>query len=209
MGPAHGDALMGHSDCMARKRQARRCSAHCTDGRPCSAWAVNGGTCCAAHGGRAPQVRAKAAERVARAKALQVYERYSSNGDGPVDVLAELAHLVGVMTRFAAVTEGRLATLGEDDWALDNPDREAFLGEIRMFERAQEAASRILVDVARLGLEAKVATRSARLEQDQVDRIVGAFEAALAAIGLTDAQWAQAGPAMGHFLLHLTGDDAA
>jgi hypothetical protein len=42
---------------MARKRQARRCTARRTDGDPCEAFAILGGTVCAAHGGSAPRVR--------------------------------------------------------------------------------------------------------------------------------------------------------
>ncbi len=50
---------------MARKRQAKRCTGHRTDGQPCEAWAMRGTTVCGAHGGRAPQVRAAATERLA------------------------------------------------------------------------------------------------------------------------------------------------
>ena len=45
---------------MARKRQARRCSARRTDGQPCWAYAITGGEVCSAHGGSAPAVRAAA-----------------------------------------------------------------------------------------------------------------------------------------------------
>jgi hypothetical protein len=50
-------------------RQARRCSAHRTDGQPCSAWAVHGSVVCASHGARAPQVKKAAGRRAARADA--------------------------------------------------------------------------------------------------------------------------------------------
>jgi len=42
----------------------RLCTAHRTDGQPCRGAAINGGTVCAAHGGRAPQVKEAAARRV-------------------------------------------------------------------------------------------------------------------------------------------------
>ena len=137
---------------MARKRQARKCAAHCTDGRPCRGYAVAGGAVCAAHGGRVPQVKAAAARRVAEAAAHAAYQRYSRNGDRPVDVLAQLEHLVGVVTHFAGFAESRVAALGEDAWRLDNPARDQILAEIRMFERAQQAAGRLLTDVVRLDL---------------------------------------------------------
>jgi hypothetical protein len=50
---------------VARKRQAKRCTAHRTNGQPCKGWAVHGTNVCSAHGGRAPQVKAAAAERLA------------------------------------------------------------------------------------------------------------------------------------------------
>lgn len=40
-----------------------KCSAHKTSGDPCKAYAIKGGTVCRVHGGSAPQVKAKAAER--------------------------------------------------------------------------------------------------------------------------------------------------
>jgi hypothetical protein len=52
---------------VARKRQARRCSAHRTSGEACGNYAIRGGYVCVAHGGRAPQVRGKAATRLVRA----------------------------------------------------------------------------------------------------------------------------------------------
>ena len=42
----------------------RRCKAHRTDGEPCKLFAIRGGTVCRMHGGRAPQVKRKAAERM-------------------------------------------------------------------------------------------------------------------------------------------------
>lgn len=46
------------------------CAAHSSrTGAPCGAHAIRGGKTCSAHGGSAPQVKRKAAERVARAKA--------------------------------------------------------------------------------------------------------------------------------------------
>jgi hypothetical protein len=49
-------------------RQARRCSARRRSGDRCHAFAITGGWVCAAHGGRAPQVRAAARQRVIMAQ---------------------------------------------------------------------------------------------------------------------------------------------
>lgn len=49
-----------------RLRYTNRCRAHRQrDGKPCGAWAMRGTTVCRVHGGMAPQVRRKAAERQA------------------------------------------------------------------------------------------------------------------------------------------------
>lgn len=42
----------------------RLCSAHRTNGDPCKRSPINGGTVCIMHGGKAPQVVAKAEERI-------------------------------------------------------------------------------------------------------------------------------------------------
>jgi hypothetical protein len=55
-----------------RLRLRVRCTAHRSDGAPCRAWAIRGGRVCAAHGGRAPQVRAAARRRLESA-ALTAY----------------------------------------------------------------------------------------------------------------------------------------
>lgn len=44
-----------------------RCSAHRTNGSPCRNYPINGGNVCVSHGGRAPQVRAKATQRLLEA----------------------------------------------------------------------------------------------------------------------------------------------
>ena len=44
-----------------------RCTAHRSDGLPCGAWSIRGGYVCRVHGGRAPQVRARAEFRLWRA----------------------------------------------------------------------------------------------------------------------------------------------
>ena len=51
-----------------RLRYTNRCTAHRQrDGKPCGAWAVRGTNVCRIHGGMAPQVQRKAAERQAAA----------------------------------------------------------------------------------------------------------------------------------------------
>ncbi|BCO99310.1 hypothetical protein MINTM018_20800 [Mycobacterium intracellulare] len=51
-----------------RLRYSNRCNATNKRGKPCGAWAVRGTAVCKVHGGMAPQVRRKAAERQAAAQ---------------------------------------------------------------------------------------------------------------------------------------------
>jgi hypothetical protein len=57
---------------LARVRQARKCHARRKDGEPCGNYAINGGRVCRKHGGAAPQVRAKADERLLMARAYRL-----------------------------------------------------------------------------------------------------------------------------------------
>lgn len=48
------------------KARRQKCTARISDGsRQCERWAINGSTVCATHGGRAPQVKKSAKERLA------------------------------------------------------------------------------------------------------------------------------------------------
>lgn len=60
---------------MARKRQARRCTARRSDGKPCRGWAVLGCTVCSAHGGNAPRVRANGLLRYWQAKTTAAFDQ--------------------------------------------------------------------------------------------------------------------------------------
>jgi len=42
---------------VAKRRWAKHCTAHRTDGTPCGAWSITGGSVCRSHGGAAPQTR--------------------------------------------------------------------------------------------------------------------------------------------------------
>src|ERR1700723_3279839 len=62
-----------HERVTATGKTLPTCVAHVADGDPCPNWPIQGGSVCSQrHGGRAPAVRAKAAERVAMARARQL-----------------------------------------------------------------------------------------------------------------------------------------
>ncbi len=71
-----------------------RCAGHCKDGARCKRYAIIGASVCWKHGGGAPQVQAKAAERVTFAEALA-----SEDPRHPWDILEHTMHISDVLMR--------------------------------------------------------------------------------------------------------------
>lgn len=169
---------------MAKKRQARHCTAHRTDGAACGGWAVRGTTVCVAHGGRAKQVQA-AAER-ARAEAI-VTAAVARFGLDMTDITGSEA-LIREVRRSAAMVEflaGRVAelTLEEMTWGTTKQKlRRAPVGDgedagepAQVIETTEEARqniwivmlreerlvlARIAAEAARAGVEERLARRA-------------------------------------------------
>jgi hypothetical protein len=85
-----------------------RCSAHTQAGNPCRANAIRGGTVCYVHGGAAPQVKRKAAERLAEARDLGLAELVKALRDGAVEPKTALDVAVK-LTELVETLEGRVA----------------------------------------------------------------------------------------------------
>lgn len=70
------------------RRPERQCTAHRTNGDPCRRAAINGGTVCATHGGRSPQVKAKARVRLEMAADRMAKEllKIAVSADAPDNV---------------------------------------------------------------------------------------------------------------------------
>ncbi|WP_031171799.1 hypothetical protein [Streptosporangium roseum] len=146
-------------------RQARRCSATRSRGRgPCNNYAMNGADVCHAHGGRAPQTRRRAAERLAEQKARTAMSSYSPD-PAPVDnPIAELLQLAGEIKTFKDYLAGRVAEMRADDWRrTDDKGTEQLRAEVTLYERAMDRTARVLGDLVRLDLE----TRLVRLNERQ------------------------------------------
>lgn len=165
---------------MGRIRQARRCSGRRTDGEPCAAWAINGGTVCSAHGGRAPQVKAKAARNVAERKAEALLAGIA-DFEPVTDPVSELERLAGRAVRWLEVLEGIVTELHRIRYTTQ---AEQIDGRIVVFERAMDRAGKLLADLARLNLD----ERAVWIQEAQVALLAGALAEALAEQGLPSEQ---------------------
>ena len=85
-----------------------QCTAHRQDGQRCRANAIRGGTVCYVHGGAAPQVKRKAAERIAEARDLATSALTRLLASGDVDTKVALDACVK-LTELVETLEGRVA----------------------------------------------------------------------------------------------------
>jgi hypothetical protein len=173
-------------------------------GNRCGRKAIAGGTTCEYHGGSAPQVRAKAAERVLEA---EVRREIGRQGWEPVtDPVAAYADNAGEVLAFKDRLRERVETL--DDWTLriaafGASDDEAegkqlmAMGEqvrayVAAYERALDRAERTLARMISLGLDAKaIELRAEMFRQAAGERLRDVVLGVLAEIGLSDEQQAR------------------
>jgi hypothetical protein len=187
------------------KRRALKCKGHKPDSSPCPNYAMAGQEVCGRCGGKSPQAKRKAAERITEARAIEVFRRYSPNEGDPVDVPQALAAIIAEIRHFAAFMGDRLAEFTEEEWHYSHPHRDKILDEIKLYERAIDRAGRILVDVGRLGIEAAIAGQQGRLERARAERIVTDFETVLGTLPLSGEERDRAHGMMAYLLM--AGDD--
>lgn len=123
-----------------------------------------------------------AAVRVVEAKATATLSDY---GAAPVtDPLSALASLAGEIASLKDHLRQRVAALRGEEWRYTGRAGEQLRAEVAAYERALDRTGRILVEMARLGID----ERLARVEEWQATILFGAVEAALRALGLDAGQ---------------------
>lgn len=123
--------------------------------RPCRRYPIRGGTVCTSHGGRAPQVKAKALRRLAEGEARKSIADVEVRAiDNPLDALADLAaeqlawkdHLANV------VADLKASYRFQDDKGSEQLD-----ARVRLYTDAMTEARKYLTDWVRLGFEERKA----------------------------------------------------
>ncbi|GAA2875663.1 hypothetical protein GCM10010517_36610 [Streptosporangium fragile] len=141
-----------------KTRQARRCSSkRSRDGQPCEAFAMNGSTVCHAHGGRSPQAKRRAAERLAEQRARKIMSNYNPGGEPVTNPVTELLKVAGEIRSFKDFLAGRVAEMRAEEWRRANENgAEQLRAELTLYERAMDRTARVLGEVVRLDLESRL-----------------------------------------------------
>jgi hypothetical protein len=183
-----------------------RCAARSSQtGKPCKLWPVKGAAVCHKHGGRAPQVKANAAVRVAEEEITAAAERYAAAA-GPVeDPLSVLLKLAGEIAGFKDFIAARVAELRAEQWRYRGLHAEQLRAELGLYERALDRTARVLVDINKLKLE----ERMVKLTERQGDLIAEVIRRVMDDLDLTEEQRAKASVALPRELRRVAAEEDA
>lgn len=133
---------------------------------PCEGWAVNGSKVCSAHGGRAPQVKAKAAERLVE---QQIRRELARLDVAPVDdYLSQMALIAGQVIAWKDALAEKVNALTSLRYEAETGG-EQLRAEVALWERALDRCERFLTAMARMNIEermTKVTEKQAAMVQD-------------------------------------------
>ena len=192
-----------------------KCKARKQDGTACGAYPIRGAEVCRVHGGRAPQVKAAAARRLAAQAAEQAVRTLGLAVDiSPTEALLEevrwtAGHVAWLRSRVQELAEGpthrRVTFDGEDEDLLETPGQRGALtwGTTKVKTggddagTTQEAKPSIwyelyarerthLIKVCDAAIRAGVEERRVRLAEQQGDLLALAIRRILDAFGLAD-----------------------
>ena len=200
---------------MTPRQEPVKCKARKQDGTQCKAWPIKGAEVCRVHGGRAPQVKAAAARRLAAQAAEQAVRTLGLPVDvSPTEALLEevrwtaghVAWLRGKVQELAEEPTHRHVTFdGEDDVLLETPGQRGALvwGTTKVKTGGEDAGTTQeakpslwyelyarerahLIRVCSEAIRAGVEERRVRLAEQQGDLLALAIRRILEAFGLGD-----------------------
>lgn len=164
---------------------AEKCTATAkSTGNRCTRPVVPGATVCRFHGGAATQVRVAGHLRLAEAEAQKILARMDVQAVD--DPLGELAKLAGQVLAWRDVCADMVNELKSVRYGTENGEQ--LRAEVALFERALDRCASVLVAIAKLNID----DRLARISEQQAEVVVRAVDAALAAAGLTGEKAAEA-----------------
>lgn len=146
--------------------------------RPCGRYPLRGATVCTSHGGRAPQVRAAAARRLAEREALKRLDEVEIRPIGnPIRAYADLAAEVVTWKSQMAQMVNEL-----DEYRFtDDKGAEHLDARVALFERAMDRCEKVLGNWVRLGLE----ERRVQLEEREAELVRTVLVGVITGLGLT------------------------
>lgn len=168
----------------------RTCKAKKTNGQPCPNYAMHGQLVCHSHGGRAPQNKRAAEQRIEVEEAQrQVAKIISQIADAPplesiTDVYDELLAVAGTARAWRQVLQHRVSklnTLGTESSEFIGTQLKA---DVMLFERALDRSAKIGEALVRLDLEG----RRQALDERVAGQLVAALRLILGDLKLTDEQ---------------------
>lgn len=164
----------------------QRCTARARSGRRCGQPHIRGHWVCRKHGGSVPAVR-KAAQRGIKREAM-LGELVMQMDPRPVespsrDLRTTAAHALALRDAAAVLVAGLPSVMAE------GPAGAPVIHDaVKLYERALDRSTKVLVEMVRLDLEAK----GVALEASQQGILLAALDAAFAAVGVTGEQKIQA-----------------
>lgn len=176
-----------------------KCRAHSKmqAGGQCQKSPMAGQEVCGTHGGRAQQNVVAAGLRTTEEKLRQTLGKLTVV---PVEnPLAELQLLAGEAMAWKAVCHNAMAKLSAMRYGTEGG--EAIRGEIILFERAMDRCERVLVNIAKLNID----ERLARVNEMQLDFTVRALTAWMAESGMNTEQQQEAKHGVARHLRLISG----